>query len=160
MLGPQPGVSTHFGLTGAGPFMVGQPIRTDTTVVEVTGVELLGGLTAKDLSSANHGISHLVAANQVQVQVTVRLTNDTGKAVTFSPSQIGLRIGGKAPTKALSSTVPDGLLGPGMSLEGTVGFVAARDSSTIQLELQRAGSPVLVDLGHTDTSAGGAVHNH
>jgi hypothetical protein len=90
----------------------------------------------------------------------LRLTNDTAKAANYSPSQIGLRIGGKAPTKALSSTLPDGLLGPGMSLEGTVGFVAARDSSTIQLELPRAGGRVLVDLGRTDKSAGGAVHNH
>jgi hypothetical protein len=151
---------TRSGFTGPGPFMVGQPVRTDSAVIEVTGVDLLDGLTAKDLSSANHGISHLVDANQVQVQVTLRLTNDTGNAVSYSPSQIGLRIGGKAPTKALSSTLPDGLLNPGVSLEGTVGFVAARDASTLQLELPRAGSPVLVDLGRTDKSSGGAVHNH
>jgi hypothetical protein len=163
MLWPAPVVVSLSGLTGPGPFVVGQAVRTDSAVIDVTGVALLNGLTAKDLSSANHGISHLVAANQVQVQVTLRLTNDTGAAFTYAPSQIRLRIGGKASTKALSSTLPDGPLRPGVSLEGTVGFVAARDASKLELELPRTGGPVLIDLGTTDKSSapgGAGTHHH
>src|SRR3954451_18453969 len=60
-----PGSDTS-ALTGPGPFAVGQPVRTDIGVVQVTNVESLGGLSAQDLGGANHGIAGLVDADQAQ----------------------------------------------------------------------------------------------
>jgi len=39
--------------------------------VKVTGVERMGGLTAQDLSNANHGVANLVSEGSAQVQVTL-----------------------------------------------------------------------------------------
>ena len=153
MLQPDPYAGSLPALKGAGPFAVGQPVRTTVGVIEITGVDTLGGLTAQDLSSANHGVANLVAPDQSQVQVTLRLTNDTTHAVRYSPSQVLLRVGAQTPVKAMSSTVPDGRLGAGVSLEGTLGFVAARNGSALRLELPGVDGPAVVDLGRTDRTA-------
>jgi hypothetical protein len=137
----------------SGPYPVGQPVRTRVGIVQVTGVDRLSGLSAQDLSNANHGVANLVAPDQAQVQVTLRLTNDGRRAVSYSASQVGLRVGGGAPIKAMSSTLPQSRLGAGVSLEGTLGFVAPRTGSALQLELPGPDGPVLVDLGRTDTGA-------
>ena len=149
-------------LTGPGPFAIGQAVRAEGGVVEVTGVDQLTGLTAQDLSSANHGIQNLVAPEDAQVQVTLRMVNDGRKAITVSTEHIGLRIAGKAAIKSMSSTLPKGRLGAGLSLEGTFGFVAPRNGSTLQLEIPGAHGPVLIDLGRTETSSAhdAGTHHH
>jgi hypothetical protein len=160
-LGPQPG-SDRNALTGPGPFAVGQSVRTSVGVVRVTNVERLGGLTAQDLGGANHGIAGLVEPDQAQVQVTLRLTNDSTSAVKYSPSQITLRAGSDKAVKAMSSTMPESDLHAGSSLEGTLGFVATRTGSSLRLLLPGDGGPVAVDLGRTDVSgpdtSGGHQH--
>jgi hypothetical protein len=138
--------------TGPGPYAVGQSIRTRIGVIQITSVERLTGLTAQDLSSGNHGIANLVSPEDSQVQVTLRLTNDTAHPVEYSPSQIGLRIGGLAAATAMSSTLPGGRLGAGVSLEGTLGYVASRNGAILHLELPGVVAPVLVDLGRTDAA--------
>jgi hypothetical protein len=147
-------------LTGPGPFAVGRGVRSVGTVVEVTGVDQLTGLTAQDLSSANHGIQNLVAPEDAQVQVTLRLVNDGSKAVTVSTARIGLRIAGKPAIKSISSTLSDGRLGAGLNLEGTLGFVAPRNGSILQLEIPGPHGPVLIDLGRTETGATPATSGH
>lgn len=132
--------------------------RTQVGTVEVTGVETLGGLTARDLSSTNHGISHLVAAGQVQVQVTLRITNDTGGPVSYSAGLFRLAAGQTAPVAAMSSTLPDGRLGAGVRVEGTLGFVAPADGSVLRLYLP--GTDAAVSLSRTGTSAPEPDHHH
>jgi hypothetical protein len=143
-----------------GPYAVGQAVHTGVGLVRVTGVERMGGLTAQDLASANHGVANLVSADQAQVQVTLRLTNDTDRTVDYSPSRIGLRINNGTAVTAMSSTLPESRLRAGASLEGTLGFVAARNGATLRLELPTDDGPVLVDLGTTDVSAGQPQHTH
>jgi hypothetical protein len=155
-LRPAPG-SDGSALTGPGPFAVGQAVRTDIGVVRVTNVESLGGLSAQDLGGANHGIAGLVDADQAQVQVTLRLTNDTGSAVKYSPSQITMRSGSDKAVKAMSSTMPESELHAGSSLEGTLGFVASRTGSSLRLELPGS---VEVDLGRTDFSTADPSQGH
>jgi hypothetical protein len=149
-------------LTGAGPFPIGEAFRAEDAVVTVTGVDKLSGLSAQDLGSVNHGIQNLVTPADAQVQVTLNIVNYGTQAVTVSTDHIGLRIAGKAAIKPMSSTLPKGRLGAGLSIEGEFGFVAPRNGSTLQLEMPGAHGPVLVDLGTIDTStshdAGG--HHH
>src|SRR5690242_14639959 len=118
-----------------GRYAVGEAVPTSIGTVRVTGVERMSGLTAQDLSNANHGVANLVAEGQAQVQVTLRVTNRTGTTLRYSPGQFGLRVGTLKPVHAMSSTLPKGQLKAGTSLEGTVGFVAARNGSTLALEL-------------------------
>lgn len=143
-----------------GPYAVGESVRTSVGLVRVTGVERMGGLTSQDLSGANHGVANLVAEDQAQVQVTLRLTNDSDRAVDYSPSQVGLRINNGTAVTAMSSTLPESRLRAGASLEGTLGFVAARTGATLRLELPTDDGPVLVDLGNTDVNTGQSRHGH
>jgi hypothetical protein len=150
MLRPDPYAGSLDAFTGPGPFAVGQPVRTSVGVIQITGVDRLDGLSTQDLSSANHGVANLVPPDQSQVQATLRLTNDTARPVDYSPSQILLRAGGHAPVKAMSSTLPESRLGAGVSLEGTLGFVATRNGSALRLELPGVDGPAEVDLGRID----------
>jgi|tagenome__1003787_1003787.scaffolds.fasta_scaffold20933132_1 hypothetical protein len=137
-----------------GAYAVGEAVPTSLGTVRVTGVERMGGLTAQDLSSANHGVANLVSEGQAQVQVTLRVTNDTERTLRYSPGQLGLRVGTLKPVRAMTSTLPKSQLKAGTSLEGTVGFVATRNGSALALELPGQDGPVLVDLGRTDTASG------
>src|SRR5689334_12273904 len=57
---------------GTGPFAVGQLVRTDVGAVRVTSVVTIAAVTP------------------AEVQVTFRLTNDTGTTVTVAPAQLTL----------------------------------------------------------------------
>jgi hypothetical protein len=150
-------------VTGPGPFAVGQSIRTAIGVVTVTGVERLKGTSSQDLAGANHGIQNYVSEEKSQVQVFVRVADDTVRPITWSPSAFTLRVGSAAAIAPQSSTMPGGRLGAGTSVEGTLGFVAARNGSALTLQLPgSSGGWVLVDLGRVDaasTSTGGD-HGH
>ena len=142
--------------TGPGPFAVGQPVRTALGVVTVTNVERLVGTTTKDMAGAVHGINNYVGADQTQVQVDVRITDDTVNPVEWTPSAFTMRVGSAAPVRPQSSTMPGGRLGAGTSIEGTLGFVAPRAGSALTLQLPAVGGgTVLVDLGKVDVAPPG-----
>jgi hypothetical protein len=143
-----------------GPYAVGEAVETSLGTVKVTGVERMGGLTAQDLSNANHGIGNLVSEGSAQVQVTLRLTNRSDHAVSYSPGQVGLRVGNLKPVGPMSSTLPRTRLKAGTSLEGTLGFVATRNGSALTLQLPTEDGPVLVDLGATDVATAEPTHQH
>lgn len=146
---------------GSGPFAVGEPVRANGPVVEVSGVEQLGGPTVKDLANVNHGIANQVTPDQVQVEVTVRIVNDSNRVITYSPSQLLLRIGKAAGVKATSSTFTRGRLTPGTSVEGNLGFVAPRRGAALRLQLPSSHGPILIDLGRADSApASGESHDH
>jgi len=162
MLSPPPARYSGPLAVGSGPFAVGQAFRADRAVVEITGVEVLNGLSAQDLSNANHGIQNLVQPGDAQVQVTVRLVNDGARPIDISTEAMTLKINGKRPIPATSSTLPKGRLRAGLSMEGSLGFVAPRDGSTLQLQVPATHGPLLVDLGRTDrnTSTDTTGHHH
>jgi hypothetical protein len=142
--------------TGPGPFAVGQPVRTAIGVVTVTNVERLAGTTTKDMAGAVHGINNYVGADQTQVQVDIRVTDDTVAPIQWSPSAFRIKVGGAAPALPQSSTMPGGRLGAGTSIEGTLGFVAPRAGAALTLQLPGTdGGTVLVDLGKVDTAPPG-----
>lgn len=152
--------------TGPGPFAVGRPVRTAIGVVTVTNVERLAGTTTKDMAGAVHGINNFVGADQTQVQVDVRVIDDTVNPIEWSPSAFRIKVGNAEPAGPQSSTMPGGRLGPGTSIEGTLGFVAPRAGAALTLQLPGAdGGTVLVDLGKvdvappgTDTHGDGGAH--
>ncbi|HZC53142.1 MAG TPA: hypothetical protein VE441_11675 [Mycobacterium sp.] len=147
--------------SGNGPFAIGQNVRVDRTVVQVTNVDLLGGLTAHDLANANHGIANQVNADQMQVQVTVRFVNDSKHAIAYPAKQIRLLVGKTAGVAAMSSTIPNGQLPPGAAIEGNLGFVAPRKGGALRLEMPSAHGRILINLGRADSvPASGAEHHH
>jgi hypothetical protein len=147
--------------TGPGPFAVGQSVRTSIGVVTVTHVERLQGTSTKDMAGAVHGIQNYVSAEQTQVQVDVRVTDDRPAPIIWSPSAFGMRIGSAAAVAPQSSTMPGGRLGAGTTVEGTLGFIAPRAGATLTLQLPGAdGGTVLVDLGKVDTAPAGTEADH
>lgn len=147
-------------LSGPGPFPIATPIRGASAVLEVVGVDQLGGLSPQDLSSANHGIQNLVAPEDAQIQVTMRVTNDGRSALAMADQHFGLRINGKKAIPAMSSTLPTGTLGAGLTVEGSLGFVAPRNGSKLELEVSAPTGPALVELGRTDKSVGPSSGSH
>jgi hypothetical protein len=142
--------------SGPGPFAVGQPVRTAIGVVTVTNVERLVGTTTKDMAGAVHGINNYVGADQTQVQVDVRVVDDTVNPIEWTPSAFRMQAGSAAPVLPQSSTMPGGRLGAGTSIEGTLGFVAPRAGSALTLRLPAVdGGTVLVDLGRVDVAPPG-----
>lgn len=147
--------------TGSGPFAVGRPVRTAIGVVTVTKVERLVGTTTKDMAGAVHGINNYVGADQTQVQVDVRLTDDTVRPIDWTPSAFTLQAGTATPQLPQSSTMPGGRLGAGTSIEGTLGFVVPRSGTALTLRLPGTdGGTVLVDLGKVDVAPPGVEHGH
>jgi hypothetical protein len=140
-------------LAGAGPFAIGESVRTAMGVVTVSSVERMGGLTSQDMAGANHNIQNLVPGDKAQVQVNLRITDDTGRALAWEAGRVTLQAGESAPVVPLSSTLPSRQLGPGTSVEGTLGFVAPRDGSRLVLRFPAAdGGVTTVDLGATDST--------
>jgi hypothetical protein len=148
--------------SGPGPFAVGQPVRTAIGVVTVTNVERLVGTTTQDMAGAVHGINNYVGADQTQVQVDVRVVDDTVNPIEWTPSAFTMQAGSAAAVLPQSSTMPGGRLGAGTSIEGTLGFVAPRAGSALTLRLPGVdGGTVLVDLGKVDVAPPGVnSHDH
>lgn len=144
----------------ADPFAVGQSLHTSFGAIAVEHVDKLAGPTARDLGGMTHGIQGLVAPDQVQVQVSVRLTDRLDRAVDYAPSQFRLIVDqGDTPIPASGSTTQAGMLQPGWSIETTLSFVAPRDGSQLWLEYRDPGhdAPLVVDLGRTDQTPEGAL---
>lgn len=140
-------------MTGPGPFAVGQPVRTTMGVVTVTHVERTGGPSPKDFAGANHGIQNLVPPSKAQVEVTVRITDDSPHPTTWSRAAFTLQSGAGTPSPSETSTLTGGRLGPGTTIEGSLGFVAQLDGSRLLLQMPGPAGPVAVDLGRTDFRA-------
>ncbi|MBI3977738.1 MAG: hypothetical protein HY331_06090 [Chloroflexi bacterium] len=134
----------------SGVFGVGQMAPTSFGAVVVDHVEKIGGLTARDLGGVTHGIPNLVAPDEAQVQVSVRLTNRRDRPVDYSPAvfRLGAGTSGQAIAAAGSSS-RGGRLPPQASVEMTLTFVAPADDSRLWLEYRdpARAEPVLIDLG-------------
>ena len=150
MLGGRPETTGSIrAFTGPGPFVSGQPVRAFGGVLTLTGQDNLAGLTARDLAGATHGIPHLVQVGSVQIQLTLRLTNDTTRPLDFRAAQLRLQAGDHVPVPPSSSTMPDGPIGAGVSVEGTFGFVVAQDGSIVTLRAPGPGGTTSITVGRT-----------
>jgi hypothetical protein len=123
--------------SGAGPFGVGELVRTSVGAMRVTDV------------------TTFAAVSPARVEVTVRLTNDTAAAVHFTPAALGLRTAAPGGTPAQAATGPTGVavsdatsdptndagsdLPPGGTVEETVDFKAAGTGLVLVLP---GGAPV------------------
>jgi hypothetical protein len=141
---------------------VGDPVKTSFGVLAVDSVELLKGLTAKDLAGMTHGIQSLVQSDHIQVQVSLELSNVLSAAVPYTPEQFRVRIGHARPAYAPGfGSVRAGALQPHAGLNATIGFVLprpARKDARLWLEFaDRGARPLRIDLGTVGAAAGKAV---
>ncbi len=152
--------------TGHGPFPVGVAVRTAVGVVTVTGAETLTGPSTRDLAGAVHGIQNLVADNQTQVQVSLRIANDSTSDLTWGTGSFALLPADGAVAQASTSTLPGGTLRPGDSVEGTLGFVTTSNGAALLLRLPAAGGGVVtITVGRAvsapaGTTGGSSSHVH
>lgn len=141
---------------------VGEPVQTSFGVLAVDSVELLKGLTAKDLAGMTHGIQSLVQSDHIQVQVSVELNNVLAGAVPYAPEQFRVRVGHARPAYAPGfGSVRAGTLQPHAGLNATLGFVLPRPErkdARLWLEFaDRGARPLRIDLGTVGAAAGKAV---
>ncbi len=129
--------------------------KTSFGVVAVEHVEQLKGLSAKDLSGANHGVQNLVSVGQLQLQVSISVTNQTAKTTNYSPAQFRLRTGNEDKRlETQSSTFGEGTLQPHANIEGRLGFVVPADGRNLTLEfLDTGGTVIVINLGDAKTIA-------
>ena len=149
--------------TAAGPYGIASDVRTSFGSIVVGTAQSLPGVPQKALGGASHGIGGYVAPNQVQVQVTVDISNRTRAPIPYSPSQFTLISGKGAPIKLTGSSIKPATLLPDAAVEATLIFVAPRNGQKLQLAFHDRGrvTPFLVDLGRVDTAPKGTDdHTH
>lgn len=143
----------------AGPFGTSQDIPASFGVVAIEHVEMVNGLAAKDVAGVTHGVSGFVAANKVQVQAALTLTNLLDHPISYDPRQFRLLVGkDKKPIDEVQSNLRPGTLQPNASIDSQLKFVAPRNGSKLWVEFSDPGraKPILIDLGRTGKTPAGA----
>lgn len=147
-----------------GPAAIGQDVRTSFGVVAVESMSKSAGPTAKALAGVTHGIQNLVRPDRIQIDATVTLTNTTGRAVRYTPTQFSLyatragKPGSDArPIHLSRASVPPGTLQPQASVDATLTYVAPRDGSKLWIAFREpdTSAPALFDLGRIDRTPSG-----
>src|SRR5207245_267320 len=69
---------------GAPAYAVGRDAPTSFGSIAVQDVALVDGLSAADLGGMTHGIQRLVPEDQLEVQVSLLLTNSTARSVDYA----------------------------------------------------------------------------
>ncbi len=148
-------------------FVVDQQIPTAFGSMVVTNVEQIDGLTDDQLDGMSHDIQDLVAPDQVQITVSVTLTNRLGYPVPIAPEQFALLTStSDQPVDAAWSSSIAGSLQPGSSLDTTLHFVTKRDGARLWLGFLDGEHtpPLRVSVGQTDQAPPGTQssdeHHH
>ncbi len=138
----------------AGTCGIACDVRTSFGSLVVGSAQAMPGLTAKDLAGNVHGIAGYVAPDQVQVQVTLEMTNRLRTPIEYSPDQFSLVQSGGKPIPVRAANIKPSKLYPDAAIDATLIFVAPRKGQKLQLafkDRERA-EPFLVDISHVDTS--------
>ena len=146
-----------------GSYGIASDVRTSFGSMVVGSAQALTGLTSKDLAGATHGIAGYVAPDQVQVQVTVEMTNRLRVPIKYSPSQFTLVPATGAPIEVRAASIKPSKLYPDAAVDATLVFVAPRDGQKLSLAFQdyERPTPFIVDLSHIDTAPKkGAADEH
>lgn len=146
-----------------GSYGIASDIRTSFGSVVVGSAQSMKGLTAKDLAGATHGIAGYVSPTEVQVQVTVEMTNRLRTPIDYSPAQFTLVPEKGDPIEVRAASVKPSKLYPDAAVDATLVFVAPRNGKKLKLAFQDAGraKPFFVDLSFIDTAPKkGAAPDH
>jgi len=141
-------------------------VPTDFGFLTVPYIQKLGGLSAKQLAGAVHGVSGLVVAGNQQVQVTVELSStEKSKVTNYRVDDFAMLAGDGSKVYApTSTTIHNGTLQPNASVTGHFGFVVPKDGARLRLRYApENGKSVLVELGHAGKAKPGEkepVHQH
>lgn len=147
----------HASATAARPSDdVGRALRTSFGVFALENVDKVTGMTAKQLAGMTHFPSY-VAANLMQVQVALQITNLENHTVEYSPEQFRLVVGSGRPIRLARTTLPGGTLQPSASIDGQLTFITPRRShgrEHLWLEFRDPGTntPIRADLGLARTT--------
>jgi hypothetical protein len=142
-------------------------VPTSFGVLAVKDVSLLAGLNAEDLGFVTHGVGDLVPPDKEQAEISLILTNTTGKAVSYSfVDEFRVVTSSGVEADRLSGlSAPVGKLSGHSSLTTQLRFMTARDGGALILEYHEAGvrhtSRILV--GVTDQAPEGVLdgyHDH
>jgi hypothetical protein len=152
----------------ASAYVVGDAAPTSFGAVAVTDVQMLAGLSPEDLGGVTHGVQNLVTPENVQVELSVVLTNRGNRSIDYALTQQFrvLKESGDEVDRQPGLVNRPGKLAPHSSVTGTLRYVAPRDGGPLWLEYQDPGSarPVLIALGSTDQAPAGGPeggsHNH
>lgn len=131
--------------------LVSDPVLDSTTLklggarVQVVAAEQVVGIANSDLMNGmGHNISGLVGADQMMVQVWLRLSSGD-KVADYDPSRLRAYVAGsRTPILPASSSLGDGSLTPHALVEGSVSFVVPR--SWDHLVLSAVGSQHSIDI--------------
>lgn len=131
----------------------------DGAAVQVTGVEEVTGVAAKDLMSGmGHNISGYVSQDQMMISVALRLRAG-GDGATYDVRRLVAHASGnKATLHPAGGSLGSGVLSAHAQVEGSVTFVVPRNGAHLVLGVR--GSPRTVDLASVDTAAPAAPDGH
>jgi hypothetical protein len=146
----------------------GAPRTVDTSFgsMTVNGVDILDGLSAKDLGGMTHGISGLVLSDKAQAQVLVTLTNTSKQPLAYDPDLFRLREGADGqPIAPIGSSPGSGTIPTGTSIDLLLDFVVSRTGADLFFDFADPGAaaPVVVPVGTTDIASPpdtGGSHAH
>jgi len=113
---------------GAPAYAVGRDAPTSFGSIAVQDIALVDGLSAAELGGMTHGIQRLVPQDQVEVQVSLLLSNATARSVDYAfARQFRLvSAAGFEATLLAGSADPDGSLPGHSSLATVLRFMAPR----------------------------------
>jgi len=143
-------------------FAVGSIVPTSFGALSVDDVERLGGLGAKQLAGATHGIQNYVPPDKAQVQLVVSITNLQQKVARYSPGDFSLAGAGAKPSAPTGSTIQPGTLQPNASIEAVMTFVAPRNGKRVELLYRDpyGGRVFHIDLGRVDKAPKAVLGQH
>jgi hypothetical protein len=144
---------------------IGQDVRTSFGVVAVEHVDTIAGPTAQQLSGVTHGISDLVQAGDTQIQVSVTITNQLHRPLSYGPDQFRLLVGTGAAARTVKATtgnVHNGTLQPNAALEGHLSFVVKANGAPMRLAFTDPGrkAPIVIAVGTAPVSSAKAGTGH
>lgn len=134
-----------------GAFAVGDEVPVSFGAMAVQSVNKNRGLRAKELAGVTHGISGFVPARDVQIDVSVTMTNLLERPAAYSPKRFTLVTSRGKRIAPRGTSLLTAELQPAASVEGRLTFIAPRDGSKLRLEFRDSGrsTPIVVDLGRT-----------
>jgi hypothetical protein len=146
---------------------LGRELRTSFGVLAVVSVQQTPGLTSNALGGFTHFPSY-VPPNEMQVRVSLQLSNVLDHPIRYSAAQFRLRVGDGPSIAPSGASIRSGTLQPAAAVDQTLSFIVPRNERRgVHLILafrDRGGDPpLLIRLGTARPAAAlppGQKQNH
>ena len=131
---------------------IANPAPTSFGTIAVEFAQFLGGPSLNALTGSNHNVGGLVAADKMQIEATVTVTNASKHTVDYSPDQFQLFVGkNPTPLHVTRASVGPGTLQPDAGIDERLVFVTGLSKAEVTLSYRETPTspPILVHLGHS-----------